>query len=94
MARPEPNILLEHVNQDDYVAEQVLESDGVYAVFYDAKPINLRTINKLINYPGPRYKKVNFSNPGHARKLAIRLNEQFKTDKFTVHKLTRGERIF
>jgi hypothetical protein len=94
MARPEPTILLEYVEQSTYVAEQVLETDAVYAVFYDNVAINLRTINKLINYPGPRYKKVNFSNPGHAINLAERLNRQFKTDKFSVHKLIHGERIF
>ena len=94
MARPEPTILLENVNSKKYTAEQVLQTDAVYAVFYNGEPINLRTVNKLVNYPGPRYKKVNFSNPGHAINLAERLNKIFYTTEFSVHKLTQGERIF
>lgn len=94
MARPEPTILLEHVESQKYTAEQVLQTDAVYAVFYQDEPINLRTVNKLINYPGPRYKKVNFSNSGHAINLAERLNKKFNTSDFSVHKLTKGERIY
>jgi hypothetical protein len=63
-------------------------------VFYDAKPINLKTANMLTQYPGPKYKKVSFSNPGHAKNLAKKLNTQFKTDKFTVVLLTQGAQIY
>ena len=65
MARPKPTILLENVNKQ-YKAEQVLNADAIYAVFYQEKPINLRTLSHLISYPGPKYKKVSFSNSGHA----------------------------
>ena len=57
------------------------------------KPINLRSLNALVNFPGPKYKKVSFSNSGHAFNLASRLNKLFKTDKFTVIKLLQGEII-
>jgi len=63
-------------------------------VFYDSKPINLKTSNLLVQYPGPKYKKVSFSNPGHAINLAKKLNSQFKTDKFTVVVLKQGDRVF
>jgi hypothetical protein len=66
----------------------------VWAVFYEAKPINLKTANMLTQYPGPKYKKVSFSNPGHAKNLAKKLNTQFKTDKFTVVLLTQGAQIY
>jgi hypothetical protein len=72
----------------------VLASEGVWAVFYEAKPINLKTANMLTQYPGPKYKKVSFSNPGHAKNLAKKLNTQFKTDKFTVVLLTQGAQIY
>jgi hypothetical protein len=55
---------------------------------------NLKTANMLTQYPGPKYKKVSFSNPGHAKNLAKKLNTQFKTDKFTVVLLTQGAQIY
>ena len=94
MSRPKPNVLIEHTDKATYKTEQVLASEGVWAVFYDAKPINLKTSNMLTQYPGPKYKKVSFSNPGHAINLAKKLNQQFKTDKFSVVLLKSGDRIY
>jgi len=91
MARPKPVIILESINPKTYKAEQVLEADAIYAVFYKGKPVNLRTLNHLVSYPGPKYKKVSFSNSGHAFNLAERLNKLFKTCDFDVYKLTNGE---
>ena len=94
MSRPKPNVLVEQTNKTTYKTEQVLASEGVWAVFYDGKPINLKTGNLLIAYPGPKYKKVSFSNPGHAKNLARKLNNQFKTDKFTVVLLKSGDQVY
>ncbi len=94
MSRPKPNVLVEQTNKSTYKTEQVLASEGIWAVFYDSKPINLKTSNLLVQYPGPKYKKVSFSNPGHAINLAKKLNTQFKTDKFTVVLLKSGDRIY
>jgi hypothetical protein len=94
MSRPKPNVLVEQTNKSTYKTEQVLGSDGIWAVFYDSKPINLKTSNMLVQYPGPKYKKVSFSNPGHAINLAKKLNAQFKTDKFSVVLLKAGDRIY
>ena len=94
MSRPKPQVLIEHTNKQTYKTEQVLASDGVWAVFFDAQPINLKTGNVLTQYPGPKYKKVSFSNPGHAKNLARKLNTQFKTDKFSVVLLTQGDRVY
>lgn len=91
MARPKPTIILENVNTKSYKAEQVLNAEAIYAVFYQGKPVNLRTLSHLISYPGPKYKKVSFSNSGHAFNLAERLNKLFKTTEFVVYKLTTGE---
>ena len=93
MSRPKPTIILDYTDPKTFKAEQVLEADAIYAVFYDGKPINLRSINSLINYPGAKYKKVSFSNPGHAFNLADKLNKLFKTDKFKVYELTGGKPI-
>jgi len=94
MSRPKPKILAELTNKQTYKTEQVLASEGTWAVFYDSKPINLKTSNLLVQYPGPKYKKVSFSNPGHAINLAKKLNTQFKTDKFTVVLLKQGDRVY
>lgn len=94
MSRPKPNILLEHVNKSNYRSDQVLNSEGIWAVYYDGKPINLKTQNILIADPGPKYKKVSFSNPGHAINLAKKLNTQFRSDKFSVVLLKAGDQIY
>ncbi len=90
MARPKPTILMENINTKTYKAEQVLEADAIYAVFFRGRPINLRTLNHLVSYPGPKYKKVSFSNSGHAFNLAEKLNKMFKTTEFEVYELMSG----
>ncbi len=94
MSRPKPNVLLEHVNKTTYKSDQILSSEGIWAVFYNNQPINLKTQNILVAYPGPKYKKVSFSNPGHAHNLAKKLNALFKSDKFTVVLLNAGTPVF
>jgi hypothetical protein len=90
MSRPKPTVLLTISNKDTYKQEEVLAAEGIWAVFYDEKPINLKTSSMVSNYPGPKYKKVSFSNPGHAENLALKLNTQHKTDKFKVYLLNKG----
>mgnify|MGYP007062925363 FL=1 len=94
MSRPKPIVLVEHVNKANYKSEQILSSEGIWSVFYDSKPINLKSGNTLIAYPGPKYKKTSFSNPGHAINLAKKMNILFKTDLFTVVLLKNGEKIY
>ena len=93
MSRPKPEILLEFTNPKNYKSEQVLKVEAIYAVFYKDAPVNLRSLNTLVNYPGPKYKKVSFSNSGHAINLAEKLNALFKTNDFSVHVLTAGKKL-
>ena len=93
MSRPKPDVILEYVNKKNYRAEQVLAAEAIWAVFYQGKPFNLKSSNMLTSYPGPKYKKTSFSNPGHAHNLAQKLNEMFNTDEFTVYRLTDGEEV-
>ena len=93
MSRPKPKILLEYISKKTYKAEQILEADAIWAVFYKGEPFNLKSFNSLVNYPGPKYKKVSFSNPGHAHNLAKKLNLTFNCSDFQVVKLTQGEII-
>lgn len=94
MSRPKPKILADITDKKTYRSEQVLAADGIWAVFYDGNPINLKTTNLLVQYPGPKYKKVSFSNSGHAINLARKLNQQFRSDKFSVVLLTQGQTVY
>ena len=93
MSRPKPKVLLEYTNKKTYKTEQVLESDAIWAVFYKGQPVNLKTSSLVSSYPGPKYKKVSFSNPGHAHNLATKLNKLFSCNDFKVFKLTTGEPV-
>ena len=94
MSRPKPNVLVEVIDKTTYKTDQVLASNGIWAVFYEGNPINLKTQNMLIQYPGPKYKKVSFSNSGHAINLAKKLNKQFNSSEFTVMLLSEGEQVY
>ena len=91
MSRPKPNVLREHIDKKTYKTEQILEAEAIWAVFYQGRPFNLKSGNMLTSYPGPKYPKVSFSNPGHAINLAKKLNSLFQTDEFEVVQLTKGK---
>jgi len=93
MSRPKPKVLLEITNKKTYITEQVLEAEAIWAVFYKDQPINLKTSSMVVQQLGPKYKKVSFSNSGHAFNLAEKLNKLFQTLDFSVYKLTTGEKI-
>jgi hypothetical protein len=93
MSRPRPTVLLEITNKNTYKTEQVLEADAIWAVFYKDKPVNLKTSTILAAEVGPKYKKVSFSNSGHAFNLAEKLNKSFNCQDFSVYKLTTGEKV-
>ena len=94
MSRPKPTVLVELTNKETYKTEQILKSEGIWAIYFQHQPINLKTSNYLVQYPGPKYKKVSFSNPGHAINLAKKLNLQFKSEDFSVVFLDKGTTIF
>lgn len=98
MSRPKPQIILDNTDPKTYDSLQVLAAPGVYAVFFNGAPFNLRSLNKLgFNSKGnestPKYRKCSFSNPGHAFSLADKLNILFKTTQFQVYLLTNGQII-
>ena len=93
MSRPKPNVLLEITSKKTYKTEQVLEAEAIWAVFYKGKPVNLKTTSVVAQQLGPKYKKVSFSNSGHAINLAEKLNKLFNCTDFAVFKLTTGEQL-
>jgi hypothetical protein len=94
MSRPKPVVRLEYTNKVTYKCEQILDAEAIWAVFYQDKPFNLKSSNALTNYPGPKYKKTSFSNPGHAHNLAKKLNSTFNCNDFSVYMLSEGEKLF
>lgn len=94
MSRTQAKILLEHVDKTTYKCDQIVEASGIWAVFYENQPINLKSQHYLANEAAPKYKKTSFSNPGHARNLCRKLNNQFKTDKFTVVFMNQGRQVY
>ena len=93
MSRPKPKVLLEVTNKKTYKTEQVLEAEAIWAVFYKDKPVNLKTTSIVAQDIGPKYKKVSFSNKGHAFNLAEKLNKVFNCNDFSVYKLTSGKKL-
>lgn len=94
MSRTQPKILLELVDKKTYKCDQIVEASGIWAVFFDGQPINLKSQHYLDNTTTPKYKKTSFSNPGHARNLCRKLNAQFKTNKFTVVFMNSGTCVY
>lgn len=93
MSRPAPNIIIESIDSTSYKSTQVIESEGIWAVYYQNRPINVKTLNAM-TYSIPKYKKISFPNAGHAINMAKKLNKQFNTTDFTVVKFTHAETIF
>jgi hypothetical protein len=94
MSRTQPKVLLELVDKVTYKVDQIVEASGIWAVYYDGAPINLKNQHYLDSTSVPKYKKTSFSNPGHARNLCRKLNAQFKTDKFSVVFLNAGQKVY
>jgi hypothetical protein len=94
MSKSQPKVLLEIVDKQTYKCDQILETSGIWAVFYDGYPINLKSQHYLDSESVPKYKKTSFGNPGHARNLCRKLNTKFKTNKFTVVFLTQGSTVY
>lgn len=90
MSRPKPKVLLENIDKKTYKTDQILEADSIWAVFYKGQPFNLKSSNSLTSYPGPKYKKTSFSNPGHAINLSKKLNKIFNCNDFNVVVLNSG----
>jgi hypothetical protein len=84
VSRTQPKIILEYVDKKTYKTDQVVEAAGIWAVFLDDQPINLKSQHYLNNDTAPKYKKTSFSNPGHARNLCRKLNAHLKLISFLL----------
>ena len=94
MSRQPAKVLLEIVDKKTYKVDQIVEASGIWAVYYADQPINLKNQHYLDDTVVPKYKKTSFSNPGHARNLCRKLNNQFKTELFSVVFLYQGTKVY
>jgi len=82
MARPKPTVLLSHTNDAGQTLD-ILAAEATWIITYDGRPINLREFFFDLG-TRQKYLRTSYSNPGHARRLADKLNQRFNTDKFAV----------
>lgn len=94
MSRGPAKVILEIVDKKTYKMDQIIESSGIWAVYYKDQPFNLKNTHYLDSDAIPKYKRTVFNNPGHARNLCRKLNIQFKTDSFSVVYLTHGDKVY
>ena len=93
MPRPSPTVLLESPKSTSNKIDKVIASDGIWAVFYKNKPINLKS-ESIIAFTAPKYRSVSFSNKGDAINLVKKLNKKFGTTEFTAVILSHAETIY
>ena len=93
MAKKSAKVLNESKNLKSDKIDRILASDGVWAVYYQNKPFNLRSDSKVA-FVAPKYKTTAFNNSGHAINLAKKLNKQFNTKDFTVVFLDHVKTIY
>jgi len=91
MSRPQPTHICSH--SDNNLVIEVCAADAVYAVLYQGHPIKLRKHNPEKPYQGIKYSKTAFPEPGHAIRLARKLNDTYLTTEFTVAVMTVGRII-
>lgn len=84
MSRKKPTVLLESVDNHTGKSTQILQTDTLHIVLYQGKPFNLKLVNTMYDYPGPKYKKTAFASPAHANNLAKKMNDLYGSDEFTV----------
>jgi hypothetical protein len=90
MSRPKPKILLSKKDPSSFKIEEILEVDGVYAVFYQGHPFSIKWGSEYVDDVQPKYRKTFFPSVAHAHNLADRLNKKFQTTDFVVYKLEKG----
>jgi len=93
MARKSATVLNESQNKKSGKVDRILASEGVWSVYYQNRPFNLRS-DSTVAFVAPKYKTTAFSNSGHAINLAKKLNKQFNTTDFTVVLLDHGKTIY
>jgi hypothetical protein len=58
VSRSQPHVILEYVDKETYKCDQIIEASGIWAVYYDDQPINLKSSHYLTSDAAPKYKKL------------------------------------
>ncbi len=86
MARPKAD-LIDRINVDDYMTIEILTAPGLWAVLYKKQAVNLKKLRITVHGEDFKYMRTTYVSPAPARNLAIKLNEYFMCDDFTVVKV-------
>ena len=84
MARPQQEILLS-IQDDEHLT--VIDSQGLWAVLYKNKPVNIRKTHWIVGGESYKYFKMVYPNPAGAYRLADKLNATFNCSDFTAVKI-------
>ena len=82
MARPDPKVI-QRVDTDILVWE-ITDSDKLYIITYNDKPVGVRTTKNGLRGLEHKYKKMSYQHLGNAKLTARRFNATFNTTEFAV----------
>jgi len=86
MSRPPAETLLS-IHLDDFNSMEILSAQGLWAVLYKDKPINLKTETWTERGQLKKYVRTTYPNKKPADNLAKKLNKDFFTNDFSVVKI-------
>lgn len=79
--------ILNEITDSNYKTEQIINVNKIFIILYNKKPFSIKSFNKLIDYPGPKYKKLIFFSESKAKKFCNKLKEKFNSDKFEIFEI-------
>ena len=82
--RPQPKIKLQGLKGRSSIEVTVTDESEYWIVVLDDKPINIITQNLAYYKPARKYSRTGGTNRAAIQNIADRLNQYFKTDRFTV----------
>ena len=88
MARPGAEILLS-VDTEDNGSMEVLHSRGVWVLAYAGVPCALKERYYAADGEHIKYPRTGFNNHAHCERLAEKMNNMFKTNKFTCMEVVK-----
>ena len=82
MARPDPKVIAKV--DTDILLWEITDSDKLYIITYNDKPVGVRTTKNGLLRLEHKYKKMSYQHLGNAKLTARRFNATFNTTAFAV----------